>query len=150
VCPPSQHTPWALFTDSQLGGQGRGDRGLSPPSLVPWGQGKGVPLVARSFLSLGGPRRGELLSSESGWPGGGCRLRGGVLAGRFWAPFFSSVKEEEILCGLQDCSSYQSVFFSVLKFELRTYTLSHSISPFFDVFFEIGSLKLFAQAGFKV
>jgi hypothetical protein len=54
------------------------------------------------------------------------------------------------LCGLQDCSSYQSVFFSVLKFELRTYTLSHSISPFFDVFFEIGSLKLFAQAGFKV
>jgi hypothetical protein len=42
------------------------------------------------------------------------------------------------------------VFFPVLGFELRAYTLSHSTSPFFvlDVF-KIGSCKLFAQAGFE-
>lgn len=49
-------------------------------------------MVARSFLSLGGPRRGELVSSGSGRLGAGCRLRGGVPAGRVWAPFFSSVQ----------------------------------------------------------
>jgi hypothetical protein len=37
------------------------------------------------------------------------------------------------------------VFFAVLGLELRTYTLSHSTSPFFVLdFFEIGSFKLFA------
>jgi hypothetical protein len=36
-------------------------------------------------------------------------------------------------------------FFEVLGFELRGYTLSHSISPIFvKVFFEIWPLKLFA------
>lgn len=79
-----------------VGGAGKGGGGGSPPSPAPWGQGRGVPLVARSFLSLGGPRRGELVSSGSGRPGGGCRLRGGVLAGRVCAPFFSSVGEEAV------------------------------------------------------
>jgi hypothetical protein len=38
--------------------------------------------------------------------------------------------------------------FAVLGFELRVYTWSHSTSPFFgEVFFQIGSLELFAQAG---
>jgi hypothetical protein len=41
-----------------------------------------------------------------------------------------------------------SLFFLVLGFELRAYTLSHSTSPFFG-FSEIGSHKLFAWAGFK-
>jgi hypothetical protein len=42
-------------------------------------------------------------------------------------------------------------FLVVLGLELRTSTLSHSTSPFFVcwVFFEIGSHKLFAQAGFE-
>lgn len=84
-----------------VGGQGRGVEGGSPPSPAPWGQGRGVPLVARSFLSLGGPRRGELLSSGSGRPGGGCRLRGGAPAGRVWAPFFSSAREEEVFRGFR-------------------------------------------------
>jgi hypothetical protein len=36
--------------------------------------------------------------------------------------------------------------FSVLGFELRAYTLSHSTSPFFVMgFFQIGSCELFAQ-----
>jgi hypothetical protein len=41
-------------------------------------------------------------------------------------------------------------FFAVLGFELRAYTLSHSTSPpfFCDGFFEIGSCKPFAWAGF--
>jgi hypothetical protein len=38
----------------------------------------------------------------------------------------------------------------VLGFELRTYTLSHSTCPFlWCVFFEVGSHKLFAYAGFE-
>jgi hypothetical protein len=38
----------------------------------------------------------------------------------------------------------------VLGFELRAYTLSHSTKPIFAKgFFMIGSLELFAQAGFK-
>jgi hypothetical protein len=43
-------------------------------------------------------------------------------------------------------------FFVVLGFEPRTYTLSHSTSPFFvkGFFFEIGSRKLFALAGFDL
>jgi hypothetical protein len=37
-------------------------------------------------------------------------------------------------------------FFVVLGFEFRAYTLSHSTSPFFMIFFfQIGSLKQFAQ-----
>jgi hypothetical protein len=42
--------------------------------------------------------------------------------------------------------------FVVLGLELRTYTLSHSTStpaPLFMGFFEIGSCKLFAWAGFE-
>jgi hypothetical protein len=43
------------------------------------------------------------------------------------------------------------LFFAVLEFELRAFTLSHSTSPFFvKGFFEIRSHKLFAQAGFKL
>jgi hypothetical protein len=43
------------------------------------------------------------------------------------------------------------LFFEVLRFELRDYALSHSTSPFFVMsFFEIGSCKLFAQAGFEL
>jgi hypothetical protein len=39
----------------------------------------------------------------------------------------------------------------LLGFDLRAYTLSHSISPIFcDGFFEIGSHELFAQVGFKL
>jgi hypothetical protein len=46
-------------------------------------------------------------------------------------------------------------FLAVLGFELRAlhllYRLSHSTSPFFVLgIFEIGSLKLFAQAGLKL
>jgi hypothetical protein len=42
------------------------------------------------------------------------------------------------------------MYFAVLGFELRAYTSSHSTSPFFVMgFFEIGSYKLFAQAGFE-
>jgi hypothetical protein len=41
-------------------------------------------------------------------------------------------------------------FFAVLGFELRTYTLSHSTSPFFvKGRFDIGCHKLFVQAGFE-
>jgi hypothetical protein len=40
--------------------------------------------------------------------------------------------------------------FSVLGFELRTYTLSHSTSSFFVMgFFEIESCELFAWAGLE-
>jgi hypothetical protein len=41
--------------------------------------------------------------------------------------------------------------FTVLEFELKAYTLSHSTSPHFLVmgFFEVGSCELFAQASFK-
>jgi hypothetical protein len=45
-----------------------------------------------------------------------------------------------------------SFFFLVLGLELWVYTLSHSTSPLFVIFFfffEIGSLELFAGAGFK-
>jgi hypothetical protein len=43
------------------------------------------------------------------------------------------------------------VFFAVLGLELRTYTLSHSTSPFFVLdFFEIGSCKLFAWTDFEL
>jgi hypothetical protein len=45
------------------------------------------------------------------------------------------------------------VVFVVLGFELRAYTLSHSTAlfcDFFFFFFEIGSLELIAQAGFKL
>jgi hypothetical protein len=38
----------------------------------------------------------------------------------------------------------------VLRFELRTFTLSHSTNPFCDGFFKIGSYELFAQAGFEL
>jgi hypothetical protein len=38
-------------------------------------------------------------------------------------------------------------FFCRLGFELRAYTLNHSTSPIFVIFFEIGSLELFAWAG---
>jgi hypothetical protein len=41
-------------------------------------------------------------------------------------------------------------FFIVLGLELRAYTLSHSISPFFVMgVFKIGSRKLFPPAGFE-
>jgi hypothetical protein len=41
---------------------------------------------------------------------------------------------------------YIFLFYSVLGLELRPYTLSHSISPFFVIgVFEIGSLELFAK-----
>jgi hypothetical protein len=40
--------------------------------------------------------------------------------------------------------------FSVLRLELRTYTVSHSASPFIVMgFSDLGSHELFAQAGFK-
>jgi hypothetical protein len=44
---------------------------------------------------------------------------------------------------------YYFLFFAVLGFELKAYTLSHSISPFCVKYFEIGSHKLFAWAGFE-
>jgi hypothetical protein len=41
-------------------------------------------------------------------------------------------------------------FFVVLGLEFRAYTLSHTTSPFLLLgFCEIGSCKLFAQAGFQ-
>jgi hypothetical protein len=41
-------------------------------------------------------------------------------------------------------------FFSVLGFEHRAFTLSHSASPFFVMgVFEIGSHELFVHAGFE-
>jgi hypothetical protein len=43
-----------------------------------------------------------------------------------------------------------SFFFSVLGFELRAYTLSHSTSPFFVMgFFNRGAQKLFGWTDFK-
>jgi hypothetical protein len=44
-----------------------------------------------------------------------------------------------------------SFFFTVLEFELKAYTLSHSTSLFFceGFFLELGSHQLFAQAGFE-
>jgi hypothetical protein len=45
----------------------------------------------------------------------------------------------------------QNFLFVVLGFELRAFILSHSTSPIFvKGFFEIGSLELFAQAGFEL
>jgi hypothetical protein len=42
-------------------------------------------------------------------------------------------------------------FFLQYRFELKTYTLSLLCQPFIVMsFFKIGSLKLFAQAGFKL
>jgi membrane-bound metal-dependent hydrolase YbcI (DUF457 family) len=41
-------------------------------------------------------------------------------------------------------------FFTVLGLELRTYTLSHLRALFLIGIFEIRSLKVFAQAGFKL
>jgi hypothetical protein len=39
----------------------------------------------------------------------------------------------------------------VLGLELRAYTLSHSTNPFFVMgFLRVGTLKLFAQAGFEL
>jgi hypothetical protein len=44
----------------------------------------------------------------------------------------------------------KELFFAVLGFELRTFTLSHSISPIFVMgFFKIRSGELVAQAGFE-
>jgi hypothetical protein len=43
--------------------------------------------------------------------------------------------------------------FRRLRFELRAYTLNHSTRLFFfvcDGYFQIGSLELFAQAGFEL
>jgi hypothetical protein len=46
---------------------------------------------------------------------------------------------------------YFVLFFAVLEFGLRTYTVSHSTSHIFViVFFKIGSHKLFAQASFEL
>jgi hypothetical protein len=46
---------------------------------------------------------------------------------------------------------YLFIYFVVLGFELRAYTLSHSTSHFIVlVFFKIGSGELFAWAGFKL
>jgi hypothetical protein len=45
---------------------------------------------------------------------------------------------------------YPVLFVLMVEFELRTHTLSHSISPPFEIgVFKIGSCKLFAWAGFK-
>jgi hypothetical protein len=43
------------------------------------------------------------------------------------------------------------LFFAVLGFELKDYTLSHSTSPFcvMGFFFEIGSLEVFPQSDLK-
>jgi hypothetical protein len=54
-------------------------------------------------------------------------------------------------CLLTSPVSVTPDFFLVLEFEHRTYTLSHSTSPFFIIsFFEIGSCELFAQADFEL
>jgi hypothetical protein len=46
--------------------------------------------------------------------------------------------------------SFLCLFFEVLEFELRAYTLSHSTTPFlWWIFFKIGSRKLFSQADFE-
>jgi hypothetical protein len=45
---------------------------------------------------------------------------------------------------------FMLLFFSILMFELRAYTLGYNTSPFFVMgIFKIGSVKLFARAGFK-
>jgi hypothetical protein len=45
---------------------------------------------------------------------------------------------------------YPVLFVLMVEFELRTHTLSHSISPPFEIgVFKIGSCKLFVWAGFK-
>jgi hypothetical protein len=50
------------------------------------------------------------------------------------------------LCWALSKHIFSFLFFAVLGFELRAYTLSYSTSPFFVMgSFEIGSLKLFAQ-----
>jgi hypothetical protein len=41
------------------------------------------------------------------------------------------------------------IYFAVLGFELRAYTLSYLQVLFCDEVFEIGSCRLFAQAGFE-
>jgi hypothetical protein len=41
------------------------------------------------------------------------------------------------------------IYIAVLGLELRGYTLSHPPVLFVMIFFEIGSLELFAQAGFE-
>jgi drug/metabolite transporter (DMT)-like permease len=59
--------------------------------------------------------------------------------------------------GLFICSLFFFIFFylfvlAILGLELKDYTLSQSSNPFFSdffFFFEIGSHKLFAWAGFK-
>jgi hypothetical protein len=43
-----------------------------------------------------------------------------------------------------------SFFFAVLWFELRTVTLSHLPAFFSKGFFEVGSHKVFAWAGFEM
>jgi hypothetical protein len=45
---------------------------------------------------------------------------------------------------------YLFIYLAVLRFKLRALTLSHSTSPFPEGFFKIGSLELFARAGFKL
>lgn len=57
-----------------VGGR-EGGVGGAPPSPAP-GVRAGAPVGGRSFLSLRGPRQGELVSSGSGRPGAGCRLPG--------------------------------------------------------------------------
>lgn len=101
LCLPPPYVLLGPYLQIHSWGAGKGGGGGSPPSPAPWGQGRGVPLVARTFLSLGGPRRGELVSSGSGRPGGGCRLRGGVLTGRVWAPFFSSIGRKQFGTGFR-------------------------------------------------
>jgi hypothetical protein len=61
------------------------------------------------------------------------------------------------LCQLPQCILWISdagirllfLFFAVLGFELRTFTSSYSTNPIFVKFFEIGSHKLLAWAGFE-
>jgi hypothetical protein len=49
-----------------------------------------------------------------------------------------------------DSNIYLFIFFAVLEFELRDYTLSHSTSPLFLMgFLKIGSQEIFAQVGFQ-
>jgi hypothetical protein len=68
-------------------------------------------------------------------------------------PHFSEGRAAVTQCTTSITSQqfFQVFFFlGVLRFELRTYTLSHSISPFlWWVFFKIESRELFAQAGFE-
>jgi hypothetical protein len=51
----------------------------------------------------------------------------------------------------QNKSCYYYYYFVVLGFELKAFTLSHSISPFFcEGFFNTGFLELFAWDGIKL